>query len=103
MFDNTFFGVSPREALFMDPQQRLLLETAYEALDASGYMRSHCRDDFDRVGCFLGSTYTEYLENTSAYSPTAYTATGTSEYMHVAAFRAALTKFDSSCVSERQD
>ncbi|KFA76431.1 hypothetical protein S40288_07158 [Stachybotrys chartarum IBT 40288] len=77
MFDNTFFGVSPREALFMDPQQRLLLETAYEALDASGYMRSHCRDDFDRVGCFLGSTYTEYLENTSAYSPTAYTATGT--------------------------
>ncbi|KAK3324851.1 putative polyketide synthase [Apodospora peruviana] len=76
-FDNAFFGVSPREALYMDPQQRLLLETAYEALDESGYLRHHSRNDFDNVGCFLGSTYTEYLENTTAYSPTAYTATGT--------------------------
>lgn len=77
-FDNTFFGVSPREALNMDPQHRLLLETAYEALDDSGYLRHHRREDFDRVGCFVGSTYIEYLENTNAYNPTAYTATGTS-------------------------
>jgi acyl transferase domain-containing protein/acyl carrier protein len=76
-FDNNFFGVSPREATYMDPQQRLLLETAYEALDASGYLRNHRREDFDNVGCFIGASYTEYLENTSSYSPTAYTATGT--------------------------
>ncbi|KAH8691971.1 putative polyketide synthase [Talaromyces proteolyticus] len=76
-FDNSFFGVSPREATFMDPQQRLLLETAYEALDATGYLRTHRRENFDNVGCFIGSTYVEYLENTSAYNPTAYTATGT--------------------------
>lgn len=76
-FDNAFFGISPRESTYMDPQQRLLLETAYEAMDSSGYLRFHDRDDFDNVGCFIGSTYTEYLENTSAYSPTAYTATGT--------------------------
>lgn len=76
-FDNTFFGISPRESTYMDPQQRLLLETAYEALDSSGYLRFHRREDFDNVGCFIGSTYTEYLENTTAYSPTAYTATGT--------------------------
>ncbi|OKL58418.1 putative polyketide synthase [Talaromyces atroroseus] len=76
-FDSNFFGVSPREAMYMDPQQRLLLETAYEALDASGYLRTHRRDDFDNVGCFIGASYTEYLENTSSYNPTAYTATGT--------------------------
>jgi acyl transferase domain-containing protein/acyl carrier protein len=76
-FDSNFFGVSPREAMYMDPQQRLLLETAYEALDASGYLRTHKRDDFDNVGCFIGASYTEYQENTSSYNPTAYTATGT--------------------------
>ncbi|KAI7976452.1 hypothetical protein EIK77_003267 [Talaromyces pinophilus] len=76
-FDSNFFGVSPREAMYMDPQQRLLLETAYEALDASGYLRTHQRDDFDNVGCFIGASYTEYMENTSSYNPTAYTATGT--------------------------
>lgn len=76
-FDNTFFGISPREALYMDPQQRLLLETAYEALDSSGYLRHHRRDNFDNVGCFIGTTYTEYLENTTSYGATAYSATGT--------------------------
>ncbi|KAI1379516.1 putative polyketide synthase [Hypoxylon crocopeplum] len=76
-FDNTFFGVSPREALYMDPQQRLLLETAYEALDSSGYLRHHRRENFDNVGCFIGTTYTEYLENVTAYGATAYSATGT--------------------------
>ncbi|EED22678.1 polyketide synthase, putative [Talaromyces stipitatus ATCC 10500] len=76
-FDSNFFGISPREAMYMDPQQRLLLETAYEALDGSGYLRNHRREDFDNVGCFIGASYTEYLENTSSYNPTAYTATGT--------------------------
>lgn len=76
-FDNAFFGISPREALHMDPQQRLLLETAYQALDSCGYLRHHRREDFDNVGCFIGTTYTEYLENTTAYSATAYSATGT--------------------------
>ncbi|KAI1160765.1 putative polyketide synthase [Nemania serpens] len=76
-FDNTFFGISPRESMHMDPQQRLLLETAYEALDCSGYLRHHRREDFDNVGCFVGTTYTEYLEAATAYSATAYSAPGT--------------------------
>jgi acyl transferase domain-containing protein len=76
-FDHAFFGISPREAKYMDPQQRLLLETAFEAMDSSGYLRYHERERGDPVGCFLGASYTEYLENTSAYSPTAFTATGT--------------------------
>lgn len=76
-FDNAFFGISSREALFMDPQQRILLETAYQALDSSGYLRHHRREDFDNVGCFIGTTYTEYLENTSGHSPSGFSATGT--------------------------
>ncbi|GAB1313204.1 hypothetical protein MFIFM68171_03414 [Madurella fahalii] len=74
-FDHAFFGVSPREATYMDPQQRLLLETAFDALDSSRYMRNHQRERGDAVGCFLGASYTEYLENTSAYPPSAFTAT----------------------------
>ncbi|PWY93856.1 ketoacyl-synt-domain-containing protein [Aspergillus sclerotioniger CBS 115572] len=76
-FDNAFFGISPREAAYMDPQQRLLLATAFEAMDSSGYLRNHRKEDGDPVGCFIGSTYTEYLENTCAYSPSAFTAPGT--------------------------
>lgn len=76
-FDHAFFGISPREATYMDPQQRLLLETAFEAMDSSGYLRNHSRARGDPVGCFIGASYTEYLENTSAYTPSAFTATST--------------------------
>ncbi|KAK5991527.1 Non-reducing polyketide synthase ascC [Cladobotryum mycophilum] len=76
-FDHSFFGISPREAKYMDPQQRLLLTAAFQAMDSSGYLRHHVRERGDAVGCFLGASYTEYVENTSAYSPSAFTATGT--------------------------
>lgn len=76
-FDHAFFGMSPREAKYMDPQQRLLLATAFDAMDSSGYMRRHEKERNDPIGCFIGASYTEYLENTSAYSPSAFTATGT--------------------------
>ncbi|PSR83579.1 hypothetical protein BD289DRAFT_467698 [Coniella lustricola] len=83
-FDHAFFGLSPREAMYMDPQQRLLLATAFDAMDSSGYLRHHKRGsnsdgdgDGDNIGCFIGACYTEYLENTCGYSPSAFTATGT--------------------------
>ncbi|TLD34262.1 hypothetical protein PspLS_00311 [Pyricularia sp. CBS 133598] len=76
-FDHAFFGISPREAADMDPQQRLLLQTAFEAMDSSGYLHDHSRAGGDPVGCFIGASYTEYLENTSARTPSAFTATGT--------------------------
>ncbi|QGA14099.1 hypothetical protein EYB26_001752 [Talaromyces marneffei] len=76
-FDNAFFGVNQREAASMDPQQRLLLEVAYEALDDAGYLVKHCRENGDNVGCFIGGSLVEYLDNTSAYAPTAYVASGT--------------------------
>nr|WPM83318.1 ProsJ [Phaeosphaeria sp.] len=76
-FDNAFFGINAREMLNMDPQQRMLLELAYEAMECSGYTHSHIRSRGDTVGCFIGASFVEYLDNTNAYPPTAYTSTGT--------------------------
>ncbi|KAA8615013.1 polyketide synthase [Pyrenophora tritici-repentis] len=76
-FDHTFFRTNPKEAAYMDPQQRILLELAYQAMDSSGYLRTHKRDNGDNIGCFIGASFNEYLDNTSAHAPTAYTSTGT--------------------------
>ena len=76
-FDHSFFRMSPREAASMDPQQRILLEIAYQAMESSGYLGSHRREAGDPVGVFLGASFVEYLDNTSANPPTAYTSTGT--------------------------
>ena len=65
-FDNAFFRTSAKEALNMDPQQRILLELAFQAMDSSGYLASHRREAGDCVGCFIGASYTEYLNNTNA-------------------------------------
>lgn len=53
-FDNTFFGISHKEASAMDPQQRILLETVVEAMESNGYLRRHRRESGDPVGCLLG-------------------------------------------------
>lgn len=76
-FDHAFFGISQKEAAYMDPQQRLLLICAYEAMDACGYLHHHQRGNGDPIGCFIGASYTEYCENVTAYSPSAFAATGT--------------------------
>ena len=76
-FDHAFFRTNPKEALNTDPQQRVLLELAYQALDSSGYLGSHRRESGDPVGCFIGASFAEYLDNTNAHPPTAYTSTGT--------------------------
>ena len=76
-FDHAFFRANPKEALNMDPQQRVLLELAYQAMESSGYLSSHKRESGDPVGCFIGASFAEYLDNTNAHPPTAYTSTGT--------------------------
>ena len=76
-FDHAFFRTNPKEALNMDPQQRILLELAYQAMESSGYLGSHRRESGDSVGCFIGASFAEYLDNTNAHPPTAYTSTGT--------------------------
>ncbi|TVY47237.1 Non-reducing polyketide synthase [Lachnellula occidentalis] len=59
-FDNAFFNV------------------AYQAVESSGYLTSsQSRDAGDRVGVFIGASFDDYLEHTSASTPFSYTATGT--------------------------
>ena len=76
-FDHAFFRTNPKEAMNMDPQQRVLLELAYQAMESSGYLGSHKRESGDHIGCFLGASFVEYLDNTNAHPATAYTSTGT--------------------------
>ena len=76
-YDHAFFKTNPKEALNMDPQQRVLLELAFQAMDSSGYLASHKREAGDPVCCFIGASFAEYLDNTNAHAPTAYTSTGT--------------------------
>lgn len=79
-FDHGFFGMSAREAANTDPQQRLMLELSHEALEDAGYLASHERGaggGGDDVGCFVGLVLAEYMDNTNAHAPTAYTSTGT--------------------------
>jgi hypothetical protein len=75
-FDSAFFQINPKEAMCMDPQQRIMLEVAFQAMDSSGYLRKHRREHGDPVGCFVGASFTEYLDNIYAHPPTAYTTTG---------------------------
>lgn len=59
LFDNVFFGLSPKEAQSMDPQQRLLLETVYEGVEAAGYSIPCLRGSNTAV--FVGRSSTDYV------------------------------------------
>jgi 6-methylsalicylic acid synthase len=51
-FDDSYFGISPKEALLMDPQQRISLEVTWEALmDAGIPTQSLAGSD---TACFMG-------------------------------------------------
>jgi acyl transferase domain-containing protein/acyl carrier protein len=58
LFDNTFFGFSPREAEIMDPQQRLFLESAWEVLESAGYDTETYKG---RIGVYAGVSFSTYL------------------------------------------
>ena len=82
-FDNAFFNTNTKEAVAMDPQQRLLLETAYQAVESSGYLSSHCRADRDNAGVYIGGSFKDSVEHAASHAPNAYTSTG-----NIAAFLA---------------
>lgn len=58
LFDASFFGYSPSDALMMDPQQRLFLQSAWEALERAGYDPRGYRG---LIGVYGGATTSSYL------------------------------------------
>ena len=58
-FDNTFFGISKREAVAMDPQHRILLEVCWEALEDAGIPADTLAGC--PVGVFVGISSFDYL------------------------------------------
>lgn len=69
-FDASFFGITPKEAVYLDPQQRLLLQNVYRALEDACIDVKKIRGS--RTGVFIGVTNTEYKdimpkEETCAY------------------------------------
>ncbi|WP_234379953.1 type I polyketide synthase [Streptomyces sp. CMB-StM0423] len=58
LFDEGFFGYSPREAELLDPQHRVFLECAWQALESAGVDPG----SFDgRIGVFAGAGLNSYL------------------------------------------
>ncbi|WP_369211093.1 type I polyketide synthase [Streptomyces flavofungini] len=58
LFDEGFFGFSPREAELLDPQHRVFLECAWHALESAGVDPAR----FDgRIGVFAGAGLNTYL------------------------------------------
>ncbi|BCR97118.1 non-reducing polyketide synthase encA [Aspergillus luchuensis] len=63
LFDNGFFGMSPREAGQTDPAHRLALLTAYEALEQSGFVPNRTPSTMaTRVGTYYGHCSDDYRE-----------------------------------------
>ncbi|MFI4954338.1 MAG: beta-ketoacyl synthase N-terminal-like domain-containing protein, partial [Gammaproteobacteria bacterium] len=58
MFDASFFGLSPREAVALDPQQRLLLEVCWEALEDANIAPRSLQESL--TGVFIGIYSTDY-------------------------------------------
>ncbi|RYP10954.1 hypothetical protein DL765_007957 [Monosporascus sp. GIB2] len=74
-FDNKFFNRSPREAMAMDPQQKMMMQAAYQAVEQAGYFNS---PDVDKkIGCYIGVSNVDYLDNVACHPVSAFTATGT--------------------------
>src|SRR5690349_1023137 len=66
MFDDSFFGFTPKEAQIMDPQHRLFIETAWNALESAGYNPETYKGS---IGLYAGSGLSTYFLN-NLYSNT---------------------------------
>lgn len=71
-FDNSFFGISPKEAEVMDPQQRLFLQVVWGMIEDAGYRAEDLRRN---TGVFVGvisGDYGIYLNQTAEYGFSPY-------------------------------
>ena len=59
-FDPLFFRVPPSTAAQLDPQERLFLEAAYGAIENAGYQPFGFAEPDNRVGVFVGASWTDY-------------------------------------------
>jgi len=59
-FDNDFFRLSPKEALYMDPQQRILLEAVWHCFEDAGLKPSTLAKRL--VGTYIGASRHDYAE-----------------------------------------
>src|SRR3990167_9156447 len=66
LFDASFFGISPTEALAMDPQQRLVLEYAYLALMDAGYTKTGIAGK--NIGVFVGVMADDFSQLNTEHS-----------------------------------
>jgi phthiocerol/phenolphthiocerol synthesis type-I polyketide synthase E len=60
LFDDGFFGFTPRDAEITDPQHRLFLECAWQALEDGGYDPAVAKGS---IGVFAGSSFNTYLQD----------------------------------------
>lgn len=104
-FDNRFFRKSGREAASMDAQQRLLLEVAYQALESSGYFAPKATPKESNVGCFVGTSSCDYVDNVASHAPNAFSATGmlraflSGNISHFFGFTGPSITYDTACSS----
>ncbi len=79
-FDNSFFNISPREAMHMDPQQRILLEQAWHCIEDSGVPLKRLQERNTAV--HVGSLATDpYYKQPSPEEIDIYSGTGNYPFM----------------------
>lgn len=59
-FDPLFFRIPPTGAELLDPQERLFLEAAYGAIENAGYQPFGFAPPDNRIGVFVGASWTDY-------------------------------------------
>ena len=79
-FDCSFFGTSPREAMYLDPQQRVLLEVSWQAIEDAGLTRSQLSGTLTGVYAGLWASDFEHCLYDSSPDYDIYRITGAGRF-----------------------